>query len=480
MSSRFACPNPSCTYAFDPSQFPPGPLLLSCPACGIQFPYQPSPQPVAPPPAPAAWPSPETAPWSAPPEPPASPYGYASPAGYAQPATQPEPEGPMIRRNDDTPKGGGLLVWGVLLVLASAGIVTIAMMTRGKNTPRMTGGGDDIDRSELFNFAFKRPGPPWQADSSFREKMKINVLAIRRDEPLGYFGIAAQDYKDREPRAKELKDGINERLRFFDTTPESEPISGATWAGQPAQAFRFEGEQDGESVTGEIYAMKYRSVAYWSVAWAPRELFADQAATFAEFRERLKFAEKAETFVAKKAAAKEFTAGGASVTDTDGFWADHLAKQEKFVASEFDPKAVIYLVGEVDDKRKDLKRTPINRGHLMVLVLDGEGDALAKAKEYIVAKVKEGDDPTAKFGDVTEPLPEGASEPTIAMLRLQSTSDTDKSKNDLHIITAVNANGKTLVAWARCDKQIRDFWHPYFIKIAGSLKSAGAELKSSD
>jgi len=482
--------------------------------CRIQFPYQPPPQVVTPPPPQESWPPPQPA-WgqSAPQQDPTAAWGQPAAqqesTGWGQPAPQspqvpqysgygqqPQPtsmaEPPVIRSTREATGGSGLMVWGVLLIIGSVGFVTVWMMIRGGGRHQATGGGSGITEVSLYNFRYKQPQAPWQSDSTdVRAKLKVTVVAMERTtkdgDPDAWFAISATDYKDRQPRDRELDLGLRDRLKYFENL-ESEVIPNAKWAGEPAFGFGFEGEVGGVLMTGEAYAMRYKGIGYWFFAWAPKESFPSRQAEFVDLRERVTFMGDRTAWVEKKINLKEFKPkmGSYSVSDTDGLWKEQVLGEEE---PKTDPemkelRPTISLYAEPENRDKDTRRLRINQGRLHVYVIPTDGEPLEAAKKFVQAQldkdVEDVEGAKVTLSDFTGPIPEGFVKPSIPYLRMKSESTIDKDKKQLHVITAQNIGGKTVVVWAECMDRARDYWDGYLLKIAGSLKGSGAELKTGD
>src|SRR5947209_14717661 len=226
MATPFPCPNPACTYRFDPAQLPPA-AMVTCLLCHTRFPYRaaapaaappppPAPAPAAPypqpygyaPPPPASapgWPSgapgwgqtpppPSYAPPPAPGYPQAPPPGYAPPGygpppGYAPdgatatyggypngPVTAPPPQrpaGPRLVNPHLAPRSSTqtFLFLALFTVFIVAGLFIIYNVTQ-KN-PFAGGGATAPQESDLYNFGYEVPAG-WNNDVDARGGLQVN------------------------------------------------------------------------------------------------------------------------------------------------------------------------------------------------------------------------------------------------------------------------------------------------------------------
>jgi len=388
----------------------------------------------------------------------------------------------MVRQTEPLSKGsGGIMVWGILLVFASVGLVLVMLMFRGGGRHSMIGGSgsNEIKSMNLFNFTYRQPKSPWESDIDTREALTINIVAMQRfskgqDQDADvWFAIAAQDFKDREPRDRELREGLMKRLRAFENV-ESEEIADAKWSGQPAFAYRFKGEVGNVLMSGSCYSMRYKGIAYWFFGWTLDQNGTTHDEELTDLRERVKFMSDREKWTEKKINTKVFTAEGAkySITDTDGLW----KKQQLENPTEFDPAATIALYAEPENKDKDTRRQRTNQARLHVLVIDGGTDPLKAAKAYIqdyLGKQLEGTGAKLSINDIDTPLPDGSGVPETDVVRFRSEIDIDRDRRLLHVISTIKVDDKIVVAWAECEDRVRQYWEPYLVRFVGSLK-AGA------
>ncbi|VTS05917.1 BRcat domain-containing protein [Tuwongella immobilis] len=599
MTNRFHCPNPTCSYVFDPSQFPPGITMLGCPVCGIRFPYQPvamqGPAPVPPPPAPMpiappaptgypGYPAPTSAsgaanpfaatsempgqtpgypppgypqqpvpqpgypqpgypqqgypqpgspqpgyPQPAPTEayqaPPAAQPGYAPPGydPYAAPATTPgaydpyaaqpgyappgydpyasqptapggfDPNAPQgygyappnefgsptaptgnptaggerVINVGDVPKSGsGGLVIGLFLMMITIGVSTIYIMTK-KNpfSTRNIENSTDFS-SDIYNFTFQVPSAPWSSDApDARTGLRINIFAYVNNDTGAGFAMAAQDFKERNPRDREIELGLRDRLNNYFKNAASELIPNAKWIGQPALAYQFLAELNGEQVSGECYAIRNLGVGYWWFQWAPNNAYTQGLKQeFESYRNRVTFQKWRESWK-EQSNIVLFTSdnGKYQVEDADGFW------QPLRKGTALPEGAVLGIEAQYKEVTGDRKP----RADLNIYVLKETGDPKEVGRKFIQKMLEEDaalSEAKVTFEPVNGELPADAGKPPLEVVRFTTRNSLDADRAELYVIAGISDGSSTVVAVGRCKQSLKRLWEPWLVKIVGSLK----------
>ncbi|HEY8505987.1 MAG TPA: hypothetical protein VIL46_15485 [Gemmataceae bacterium] len=454
--NRFPCPNPTCSFIFDPAQIPPGVTLLACPLCRTQFPYRP----------PAAAPSPYTSP-----PPPSSAKGLPAVSAAVPEGGADEPAAPLITAAPRKAVGGFFnspLMYALFFLLLSGGLVTVYFAAR---TPPFGGGASGVFHSADLNFSYDPPGAPWVTDSEARTRLSANVLALHRPEPAAWAAIAAEDFRDRDPRPSELQAKLRARLRGYFRNLESQEIEGASWAGKEAIGYHFQGEADGRLMSGECYAIAHKGIGYWFIAWAPAETFAERAGELADLRARFRLGDGRADWAAARPAVQTFAPPGAAfrLADPEGVWRDMGLDAEQLKA--LDPHAVLML----ETKKKLTTRTYVNpRAEVVVYEYPAAGgDPLRAARERLLERLKkeaEAANSEVSLHEVEEPARGEAG----GLLRLREENSIDRDRKVLHVLAALEAGGKLIAAEARCDWRQREVWEPAMLELLRSLQATGA------
>ena len=452
MPTYFPCPNTQCSYQFDADILPPA-AMVTCPLCRTRFPYR------------ANRPVPTTAGPDA--------------------AADVQPPGPAVIKAREAPDAN---VWTTVIAVGAFGLVLVAVLLgltmRGR--PRVDSNTDAID--DRLNLKVEAFPAGWEEDfDNIRTPLNANVLGRKRANPDGYVAVVAQDWVDRQPRAGELDELMQGRLRAAFPPLTVEPVEGQTWASQPTQSVRFTGTRNDEHVRGEAFVMTYKGIGYVFVAWASEANWGSLQSELAGLREKVRPAGFREKWSPKRANTQAYSPEGAAyqVEDTDGVWirgkpADEWGpKEKKFVVDdikELDPKAVMALRAEYEIReRGDGKRKPAE-ALALVVELDKGGDPLAVAQAHLIERIKRGYKmatvPDVKLEPMTRspsgtPLPTGGP----AIVRLLFKSPIDKDNKVVYVISALSVGGKTVAVETHTPEKSASYVDEWMVHLAGSLKA---------
>ena len=155
------------------------------------------------------------------------------------------------------------------------------------------------------------------------------------------------------------------------------------------------------------------------------------------------------------------------ITDAERVWDTPKGKDP----TDEDEKAVLFLRGVLKGRdRRDFNPT----ADLVVLVLDGGGDALATGKKYVENRY--GQLPEAKIEELSTPPegdpPIGSEEGGIPSVRFKVTrggADSLRSADKLVVVSAVESEGKVIVAEAACPWRERAIWERRLVQFVGTL-----------
>ncbi|MGL6096543.1 MAG: hypothetical protein ACRC7O_12185 [Fimbriiglobus sp.] len=464
------CPNPNCSFLFDPSQVPPG-AVIGCPTCGMQFTLPPQ---AAVPPG-----------YGAPPPGYPQPFSSAAPAGAeVTQMLQDEPAAYTPPRENRTGKksGGGaggliLAVGGAIGVLMVIG--TVIMVSVFVKRSRLTAGPVATSgefRKTDYNFAFAKPAGGWAMDPDTQNALGVNVLGFKRADPDAWLALGVRDYETRMPRPSEMKDKMLDNLAkaFENLPPELEPEP-VTWAGQKADRYTFRAvfKPTAETCAVECTVLGHQGIAYWYFTWvaeANEPAAAEQLAAIRDgFRVLTERANWRPTTVTE--AVHRSKSGLFKITDFERVWA---VPQGKDPADE-DEKADLVMTGIL--KGRD-RRDVWPKAELVVFVLDDAADPLAAGKTYIRERYKTFFDETT-FEDLSGP-PEGDAPlgtedngtPVARMKVVRGGADSTRSADKLLLLSAVTADDKMVVAELTCPWRERIVWERRLMQMASSLKAA--------
>lgn len=460
MSHALKCPNPSCPFLFDPTRVPPG-AVLTCPRCGMRFQLGPAAGPAG----------------IAPPTLPTTPPGPAAPDAGPDAGRAASPS--AVRRASPTRRpvqshGGSPLLVTLAVVAVVGTACAVGFYLLGRGTPRGDGGPPTREVPD-YNFAYEFPGPPWAKDPALPPAARANLFALRRDESGARAVFAAAKFDPRTPQPGDLREPLLDRLRGLFEDPDPTQEKGATWAGQPAVKYTFRGVEKGttEVYAGEAYAIGYKGIGYWFLAWAPEREVAGLVDEFADLRGRFKLLGYRDEWKETAAPFAVFAGDAVDyrVIDTERIWKKPATGTEP---RDVDPKADLLLWAEYPFKQKrDVKP----RAELVTYVLDPAGDdPVAVVRAYIKARyAKE----AADFGETRlveltdEPQgdpPAHTEQQGIETVRLKAEAVRDSNRSKLLVLSGITVGGKVVGLEARCPWSDRPLWERRLIHVAASLR----------
>ncbi len=498
------CPNPSCPYLFDPSGVPPG-VLLACPRCGMRFTLGPAAPPAAAPPAGYGYPPQQQPAHGRPPGyppgnlestatyPPQNPAGTAPPGGYAQQQQPPQhqfpsqsaPPPPAADKPAAANKPAAAKTphpsastgkWQVFAIAAAViGLMASSLgyglyvAFKGKS-----GGGRPAYTSDGLNFGIELPPGKWTPDDDLRTQMGVNIAVLKRDDSDAWVAYAAEDYKTRDPRPGELRDGMKVRLaKLFDTLTTGD-VPKATWLGAPATGMTFRGvdRASGATIAGECYAAGVKGVAYWFFGWSAEAEAAARAADFEAARGRFKVLDFRDAWVARQPQAVTFRGEEAEyqLIDTEGLWSPVTDRPPR----DEDRFADMLLEG-VYTGRKKLDLPP--KAWATIYVLDDADGGFAAARKHIQARF---DKDKALFGETTiedvtdDPAGDPAAEPKTGtpaeVERVRTRNKRSRDKAYLIVLSTLKVGDKLVVVDARCEWADREVWERRLMGFAATLR----------
>lgn len=438
MSAAVKCPNPGCPYQFDPARVPAG-VALTCPRCGMRFTL-------------------------AAPNPPSSELAF-----------DPGPAVTTSYRPRSAAGGSGgrptlvLVVLGLALLAAVGAMVYFRVAGRPGRTDRETAGAELRDK----DVAFDPPGPPWVRDDPLLSRLgNPYLLLYRRPGDAGTdagLAFGAVDYRTREPRPGELRDGLVLPLNnlFDDVTLFDR--EGERWLGRPAVGYDFRGraKADGATVAGRCRAVGHKGVGYWLVDWAA-EGEAERLAEADAVRGTFRLLGGRERWAPKEAAAKVYAGrkAGYEVTDHDGAWAEPPDRSP----ADIDSAADLLLVAREKRKGRDF----VDEATFVVALIPAADDPLAAGRKHVEAqRTKEVEEmapgTAANFAD----RPADPDDPAagVPVLRLQATVPMDKNQARLVVVAAVPVGDKVAVGYGWCAWADRQVFEERLVRLAGSLKA---------
>lgn len=478
--SMLKCPNPTCPYLFNPTGVPAG-VMLACPRCNMRFTLGP---PSAPPaPLPPGMTHPGTAPTATFPGAPLTGYPPPPPAPLgnlpAAPASAPS-ESPRVQVRmpvHGSPLQTALLVLVTVVALAGAGVAVWYKLTH--TSQREPDNSAQVLKD--LNLSLEPPPSPWTRDDEMKNKLGSPYrLVYRRDNPEAFIAFGAKDYDPRSPRPSELRGGLTEALAILlepGTLRETDPEE-PTWMGKEVKGFRFRGQlKTGAAVEGEAYAVTFRGLAYWFLAWtAENEVYQEQKAAFADARRRCSlldlrkdWKEKQSPFVAFKNNVLGYT-----ILDAQGIWKEQSAQQ---LAGE-GPEADKFLRAQLKRRGSDFT----DDAELTVYVLPTAGEPLEVARAHVEAMANANRELQGKttFADFSEPLagdPIPEADGPAPILLLTSTNERDPNQARFWVISAIKVkdkDGEKVVAvCGRCLARDRATFDTRLVQIAKSLQAGG-------
>ncbi len=502
--SIFPCPNTGCNYQFNGDQLPPA-AMVTCPLCRTKFPYRKgigvvTAQPVAAPPpeatvthtahlpAPAAgqfdfgdFGDTQTA-TSTPNRVPSSSEGSAE-------RTPPSKRDPKLVGAVGVPSKKTLPVTALMLsglvaflvVAVVGGVVLIIKMGKPNKGP-------DKQSEEIYNLEVTQFEDTWAKDENFRREIDANVLGMSRKEtPKAMFALWANDYKDRMPRANELRDEMVNRVKKYMPGCEIVNRKDTKFLGQPAQSIAFQGNpttKGGDLYQGEAFAVGNKGIGYVVFLIAPQAEWNDAKNELMSAKDKVKLGKGRTDWVEKGVAKKSIAPAGAPYDIEDhhgGVWKSFvpLGEDREPDVKAYDPAAIYLLEGRKafqGTSAKGTKNWTNVKATAAILELPKSGDKLldvvkAYTEGFIKRQYAEGEMNDGKLDPYDSPtgldLPTGAAEIGRFIHR-------DKSNPDLQeiwILSAIEINGKIYAVQAKCRDDHAKYLEEWMTTLAGSLRA---------
>ena len=467
------CPNPSCPYAFDPSQVPTG-VVLSCPRCAMQFTLG----------APTAAPSGTTA---------------QMPTRAPAPVTEPDFEAVGQTAVEDRDQGAPapgrrtnryqvVILAGIAAVLMAGTALAIIfkVMNRNSRDPSRPGAVlTDKDR----NIGLDALPAGWVQDDATRKQLGSPYLyGFKRENPEAYVALGAFEYaKGRSPRSSEMRrDLLLPMGKLFIASKVEEELGLETnWLGQvigKRHGFKFRAPSGNGLVwQGETYTVSTKGVAYYWVSWCGEGDFDRLEDEFAKFRGKFKLLGTRDDW--REKVPKEMPYKGATTsytfTDAEDIWVEKPVEAEKVLNPDLDR-----LLRINHTARGDRQALP-DDADLRVYLLDGGGDPLERAREYVqslwVTHVKTASDgafPDPTFTELTDdPQGDEVTKGSAPFVRLESRVVDPATKkviasteSRLIVASGVRVGEKIVVLHCWCELGKREVFESRFIQIASSLR----------
>jgi len=385
----------------------------------------------------------------------------------------PPPGETTSRRKPAARQGSPFLV--VLAVLAVVGTACVVGFFLIRGAGSRDAHPTSVREVADYNFAYDFPGQPWEKDPSPPPGIRANLFSFKRDDGDAHAAFAASKFDNRNPQPGDLRESLFDRLRGVFEDPELTPEKGATWAGQEAVKYTFRGLEKGTTnvCAGEAYAIGYKGIGYWFIAWAPERAVAGFLDEFADLRGRFTLLHHRDDWKETATPAVVFPGDAADyhLIDTERWWKKPSTGTEP---RDVDPKADLLLWAEYPVKKKvDVKP----KAELVTYVLDPAGDGpIATVRKYLrdrYAKEAElfGETKLSDLSD--EPLgdpPAHLEQQGIETVRLKADALMDSNRSKLHVLSAISTGNKVVGVDAHCPWSERSVWERRLIHIAGALR----------
>ena len=482
MSSPLKCPNPACTFLFDPSTVPPG-AVIACPRCALRFTLGP------------AAPSYPTDPGYGYGPPPATPEPTSAFEGNPFAESEERQDRPSEEGDDDRPRGrrdgagastGGDVLkkakgnrGALLSILVAAGIVSgiaglaalaFILYRTNENNRRVEETSTELKYAD-FNLQFKKPSAEsgWTQHDATRTGFNAALFGYQRGDeasPTAWIVGDAKKYTY-AVRPTDLRDRMMERLNEnFDNVSESEDPRDDSLCGLPATRFQFRAthKKSGDSVVMEVCALASKTVGVWIFSWSPEREFTGQAEAFKGVRAGLQLAKLNDTATEAVTATKTHRSksGLFTLKDSDGLWA------KKEPATDRDAAGTLWLRGTPKSQGGKNRPSPVD---LVVVEVEPGGDAKEQALEIVKKSLPEGGPIIEELtGDPTGDAASGDLEPATPVTRLKVRyKGADAGVNRLVVFSAVESGGKRIVAYVECQLKDLPYWEQRLMQIIGSL-----------
>lgn len=429
------CPNPTCSFLFDPTKVPAG-ALLACPQCTMRFKLAS---------APATGPS-------------------GQPSAFTDVGRNERPSYSHSTWKSRLP------IIGIVVLVTFGLFVFLFATTKIFRTDPLK---NDEQLFADHSVAIQPPVDPWVRDRDSETALNLNLGVYRRLSPDARIGYAAQKQDGRNARKSELALFLNDRLRRLCENLNLEERPGEEWLGQSAVKYEFRGTTKSPAViVGECFGVSIKGIAYYFFAWAPEGEIAQAVAEFDMARTRVRLLNPQRAWTEKKPEIAMVAGKAADYTLTDGerIWTAPKNSQP----TDEDPLADLLLRAEIKPKggRDDL----IFKADLFVYVLPAAPDAMKSASEYVLTRKSRNPELFAEFHFEELTVPPNGDEPQgdptadpIPTRRWKMTHPKSPESARLIVVSAIDANGKIVVVEATCQWRQRDVWERRLVAIAGSL-----------
>jgi hypothetical protein len=367
-----------------------------------------------------------------------------------------------------------ILVGVGMISLAAAGVAIWYKMTHRNES---YGSSSEVLKDKDKNFSLEPPPKPWVRDEDMRAKLGAPYIHVyRRENPEAYIAIGARDFAGSSARPSDLENQMARPLNSLMMEGwRREPLEEKTWMGQECRGYGFRGVlRAGGSVQGEAMSFGYKGVGYWFLAWSgENEVYDGLKGLFTEARRRCKLLELRKDWKERVSPVVPFKGETVPYTilDAEGLWAEETEQQR---IKDEDPKADKFLRSK-KAKTKDHQ----SEAELLVLLLDGGGDPLGKARQYVEAQANTMTETRGKntFTDHPNDALEGDPTPNTVegntpFVLLKSVNSLDPTYAWLYAISAIEVDGKTVAVVAKCKWSQRGNFDTKFVQIVKSLKGS--------
>jgi hypothetical protein len=429
------CPNPTCSFLFDPTKVPAG-ALLSCPQCAMRFKLASAPATDAK----------------------AQPSAFADVGRNERPSYSP----PSWKSR--------LPIIGIVVLMSIGLFVFLLATTRMFRTDPIT---HDEQLFTDHSVAIRPPVEPWVRDRDSETALNLNLGVYRRLSPDARIGYAGQKWEGRNARNAELSHFLNDRLKRLCENLNVEERPGEEWLGQPAVKYEFRGTTKSQAViVGECLGVSIKGIAYYFFAWAPEGEIASAVTEFDLAKARVRVLNPHRAWTEKKLETAVIAGKGTDYTLTDGERIWNVPKNSQ--PTDEDPLADLLLRAEIKPNggRSDL----VYKADLFAYVLPAAPDPMKAASEFVLKRKSRNPELYAEFQfeELTDPpigdVPQGeAPAEPIPTRRWKMTHPKSPESARLIVMSAIDVNDKIVAVEATCLWRQREIWENRLVAIAGSL-----------
>ena len=379
-----------------------------------------------------------------------------------------------------------------ILMMVGLGVVVIVVLLvvimAGKNNPfRSNRDSSETSTDDELNFVFRRFDKSWVDDKGTQSRMKVSGFVRKRSDPDAWILVHAKDFGKTSPRPNEMRTAMNEMLRKgFRSLDPPVTVPQAAFAGQPAAAIEFAGENEGKQIRGEGFAFDYRGIGYIILYWSQVESWDSVKSEIDEYVKSFQFAGPREKWQDSGGAIEKFFVDGGNyqLEDVDAVWerGAELPKDDGDKKAP-QPKKNSYVFEDIKDK--DPKATMAFRlkeksksnppPETIVVVLDQGNDPLEVVRAYWLKKLEEDDGAEGRLVKITlgkGKLPPGAtipkSEASVDVFELENSAD--RKGKRFYAIAAMNIGDKVIGAVSWCPDREADFIGPMMLNFVASLR----------